>query len=163
MSALTEKDLAEIRRRATCIVTVQSVQGGNVLKVGPLRRLSVSTLDSLASGASRDHQRAESLWVNVRNGDREALFGEVRRTGRLEITYRNAARAIALSSSNALVNSNATVETRTVWVRVRYAGTVIGPTPVDREMILRLLRVQTGTWIAFSLYTAEDDPRPDGV
>ena len=48
-------------------------------------------------------------------------------------------------------------------MRIRYAGSVIGPKPVDREMILRLLKAPSGKWIAFSLYTAEDDPRPDGV
>ncbi len=163
MSALAGKDLAEIRRRATCVVTVQSVQGGNVLKIGPLRRLSISALDSLASAASRDHRTAESLWVSVGSRDRETLFREVRRTGRLEVTYRNAARAIALSSSNTILNSSTPLETRTVRMRVRYAGSVIGPSPVDREMILRLLKAPAGTWVAFSLYTAEDDPRPDGV
>ena len=48
-------------------------------------------------------------------------------------------------------------------MRVRYAGPIIGPRPVDREMILRLLKAPQGKWIAFSLYTPEDDPKPDGV
>lgn len=163
MDALARKDLAEIRNRATCVVAVQSVQGGHVLQIGSLRRLSLGTLDSLAAVASRDHRRAESLWVSAGNSDRETLFGNMRRAGRLEVTYRNAGRAAALSSSNRLLDSHATLETRTVRMRVRYAGSVIGPTPVDREMTLRLLRAPAGTWVAFSLYIAEDDPRPDGV
>ena len=163
VSALAGKDLAEIRNRATCVVAVQSVQGGNVLRIGPGRRLSVAALDSLASAASVAHEKAESVWVHAGSADREARFQEVRRTGRLEVTYRNAARAVALSSSNSLLTSAAQLETRMLRVRIRYAGSVIGPKPVDKEMVLRLLKAPSGKWIAFSLYTAEDDPRPDGV
>jgi hypothetical protein len=162
MTALAGKDLAEIRNRATCVVAVQSVQGGNVLRIGQLRRLSVGSLDSLARAASLAHERAESLWVQA-GGDREARFQEMRRTGRLEVTYRNAARAIAVSTSNALTSSSTPLETRALRMRVRYAGPIIGPKPVDREMILRLLKAPQGKWIAFSLYTTEDDPKPDGV
>lgn len=163
MSALASKDLAVIRPLATCVVSAQSVQGGNVLRIGPLRRLPVSTLDSLATAAGIAHQGAESLWVRATSDDREARFNEVRRIGRLEVVYRNALRAIALSRPGTLQDSRAPLEARAVWMRVRYAGSVVGPKPVDREMILRLLKAPAGTWIAFSLYTKEDDPRPDGV
>jgi len=163
VAALAGKDLAEIRQRATCVVSTQSVQGGNVLRVEPLRRLPVSSLDSLAASASAAHERSESLWVQATSGDREAQFEDVRRTARLEITYRNAQRAIALSRPDSLHTSGTIVETRAIRMRIRYAGTVVGPKPVDRGMILRLLRAPSGKWIAFSLYTEEDDPRPDGV
>jgi hypothetical protein len=117
----------------------------------------------LAASASAAHQRAESLWAQAGSGDREAQFSDVRRTARLEITYRNAVRAIALSRSDVLHDSGTLLETLAIRMRVRYAGRVIGPRPVDREMILRMLKAPSGKWIAFSLYTAEDDPRPDGV
>jgi len=163
VTAVAGKDLAEVRQRATCVVSMRSVQGGNVLRVGTLRRFLVSSLDSLASSASAAHQRAESLWAQSRSGDRDAQFNDIRRTARLEITYRNALRAIALSRPGVLNDSKTPLETRVVRMRIRYAGSVIGPKPVDREMILRLLRAPPGKWIAFSLYTAEDDPQPDGV
>ena len=163
VAALAGKDLAEVRQRATCVVSMQSVQGGNVLRVGTPRRLPVFSLDSLATVASVAHQRAESLWAQPRSGDQDAQFDDVRRTARLEIIYRNALRAIGLSRPDVLNDSRALLETRAIRMRVRYAGSVIGPKPVDREMVLRLLKAPSGKWIAFSLYTAEDDPQPDGV
>ncbi|HKW50363.1 MAG TPA: hypothetical protein VJQ53_01380 [Candidatus Eisenbacteria bacterium] len=163
VTALAGKDLAEIRQRATCVASMQSVQGGNVLRIGDPRRLPVASLDSLTSAAFVAHQRAESLWAQSRGGDKDAQFEAIRRSARLEITYRNALRAIALSSPGVLNDSKTLLEARAIRMRLRYAGAVIGPKPVDREMILRLLRAPAGKWIVFSLYTAEDDPRPDGV
>jgi len=163
VAALAAKDLAQVRERATCVVSMQSVQGGNVLRIDPLRRFPLSTLDSLALSASRARQRAESLWVEATGGDKEARFDEARRASRLEVTYRNAQRAVAVSRPDVLHDSGTLLETRSIRMRVRYAGSVIGPKPVDREMILRLLKAPAGKWIAFSLLTVEDDPRPDGV
>ena len=163
VAAMAGKDLAELRERATCIVSLQSVQGGNVLRLGPARRVPISLLDSLTSSASATHQRAESLWARPGGGDKDAQFDEVRHAARVEVIYRNALRAIALSSPGVLNDSETLLETRAIRMRIRYAGPVIGPKPVDREMILRLLKAPAGKWIAFSLYTAEDDPQPDGV
>jgi hypothetical protein len=163
VAALASKDLAEVRQRATCVVSMQSVQGGNVLRVGDLRRIQVSSLDSLTSLAFIAHQRAESLWAQSPAGDKDVQFDGIRRAARLEIVYRNAIRAINLSRPGVLNDSKTLLETRAIRMRVRYAGAVIGPKPVDKEMVLRLLRAPSGKWIAFALYTAEDDPRPDGV
>jgi len=163
VAAMAGKDLAAIRTRATCIVSLQSVQGGNVLRMGTVRRLPISLLDSLTSSAFATHQRAESLWAQPKGGDKDAQFDEVRRAARLEVIYRNALRAIALSNPGVLNDSKTLLETRAIRMRIRYAGAVIGPKAVDREMVLRLLKAPSGKWIAFSLYTAEDDPRPDGV
>jgi len=163
VAAMAGKDLAELRERATCIVSLQSVQGGNVLRLGPARRVPISLLDSLTSSASATHQRAESLWARPGGGDKDAQFDEVRRAARVEVIYRNALRAIALSRPGVLNDSETLLETRAIRMRIRYAGPVIGPKPVDREMILRLLKAPAGKWIAFSLYAAEDDPQPDGV
>ena len=163
VAALASKNLAEVRQRATCVVSMQSVQGGNVLRVGTVRRFPISSLDSLTASAFVAHQRAESLWTQARSGGRDDQFDSIRRAARLEIIYRNALRAITLSRPDVLHDSKTLLETRAVRMRVRYAGAVVGPKPVDREMILRLLKAPLGKWIAFSLYTAEDDPQPDGV
>lgn len=161
--ALARKDFDDIRRRATCLVPMQAVQGGNVLRIDPSKRLSLGTLDSLVTVSASEHRQADSLWIHSEGGDREALFDASRRAGRLHITYRNAARAVAASRPDSLHGSDTQLETRAVRMRVRYAGELIGPKPVDREMVLRLLRAPSGAWIAFSLYTVEDDPRPEGV
>lgn len=163
MTALAKKDFDEIRARASCLVAVQSIEGGNVLRIGPPRFIQLSTLDSLATTSATGHRRADSLWMAGVGGERDALLGVSRRAGRLHITYRNAARAVAASSPEAVSGSSVSLETRAVRMRVRYAGPLVGPKPVDREMVLRLLRAPHGKWIAFSFYTADDDPQPDGV
>ncbi|MGH7680699.1 MAG: hypothetical protein ACRENN_01775 [Candidatus Eiseniibacteriota bacterium] len=163
LDALARKDFDEIRKRATCLVPVQSVQGGNVLRIDPTRSGALGTLDSLASVSARLHRATDSLWIHAGEGNREAMFQASRRAGRLEITYRNALHAISVSLPDSLPGSKTRFESCAVRVRVRYAGELVGPKPVDREMILRMLRAPAGAWIAFSLYTVEDDPRPDGV
>lgn len=163
LDALARKDIHEIRNRATCLVAMQSIQGGNVLRIDPARGTLTGALDSLAAASSKLHRTNDSLWIHAGEGNREALFQASRRAGRLEITYRNALRAVTASRPDSLAGSKTPVETCAVRVRVRYAGELVGPKPVDREMILRMLRAPAGAWIAFSLYNVEDDPKPDGV
>ena len=163
MTALARKNFEEIRERATCLVAVQSIQGGNVLRIDPPRFVLLSSLDSLATTSAASHRKADSLWISGVGGDREALLEASRRAGRLHITYRNASRAVAASSPEAVHGSSIRLETRAVRTRVRYAGPLVGPKPVDREIVVRMIRAPLGKWIVFSFYTAEDDPRPDGV
>ena len=162
MTALARKNFEEIRERSTCLVGVQSIQGGNVLRIDPPRFVLLSSLDSLATTSAASHRKADSLWISG-SGDREALLEASRRAGRLHITYRNASRAVAASSTEAVHGSSTRLETRAVRMRVRYAGPLVGPKPVDREIVLRMIRAPLGKWIAFSFFTADDDPRPGGV
>lgn len=163
LSALGRKDFDEIRNRATCLVALQAVQGGNVLRIDPTRHTTVGMLDSLAASAAKFHREVDSLWIRAGEGNREVLFQAAKRAGRLEVTYRNALRAVSVSRPDSLAGSKTELETCSLRVRVRYAGELIGPKSVDREMILRMLRAPGGSWIAFSLYTVEDDPQPDAV
>jgi hypothetical protein len=82
---------------------------------------------------------------------------------KLHFVYRSAIRAIALSRPDSLVGSNAVLDTRTLRMRVRYAGEAVGPRAIDKEVLLRLIRAPGGQWIAFSFYSKEDDPRPERV
>ena len=163
LAALARKDFDAIRDRATCLVAVQAIQGGHVLKIDDPHHTTLATLDSMVRFSAAAHRRADSLWVSAQGGDREALFQESRRAGRAHITYRNAVRAVTASRPDLLHASATPLETRVLRVRLRYSGPLVGPKPVDREMILRMLRAPAGKWIAFSLYTVEDDPRPDAV
>ena len=135
LSALARKDFDEIRKRATCLVPLQAVQGGNVLRIDPTRRTTLGTLDSLAAVSAKLHRETDSLWIRAGEGNRETLFQASRHAGRLEITYRNALRAVSVSRPDSLAGSKTQVETCSVRVRVRYAGELVGPKPVDREMI----------------------------
>lgn len=163
MDALGRKDEADLRQRSTCIVAMQWIQGGNVLQIGPVQRLTVGDLDSLIMSASRSHQAADSVWMRGSDAEREKLFQASKRTGALEVVYRNALRAAHVSDPTSLLGSPTILETRSIRMRVRYAGEPVGPGPADREEVLRLLRVPAGKWIVYSLYTKEDDPLPDRV
>jgi len=163
MDALAKKDEAELRQRSTCIVAMQWIQGGNVLQIGPVQRITLGTLDSLIMSASRSHQVADSIWMRGSDAERERLFQSSKHSGELEAVYRNALRAAHVSDPSILEGSSLVLETRAIRLRVRYAGQPVGPGPTDREEILRILRVPTGKWIVYSLYTKEDDPRPDRV
>ena len=163
MTALSRKDEADLRQRSTCIVAMQWIRGGNVLQIGPVQRITVGTLDTLIMNASRSHQVADSIWMRGSDEEREKLFQASKRTGALEVVYRNALRAAHVSDPGSLLGSSTVVETRALRMRVRYAGEAVGPGPADREEILRILRVPAGKWIVYSLYTKEDDPHPDRV
>ena len=163
LRALAQKDVDALRQGSTCVVAMQWIRGGNVLQIGPVQRLTIGMLDSLIMSTERAHQTADSIWMRGADEERETLFQASKRTGALEAVYRNALRAVSLSSPTSLPISSTILETRAIRVRIRYAGEPVGPKPVDREEILRLLRVPAGKWIAFSLYTTEDDPRPDRV
>ena len=42
-------------------------------------------------------------------------------------------------------------------------GPLVGPRPVDKEEILRMLRVPGGKWIVFSMFLVADDPAPEMI
>ncbi len=159
--ALSRRHVKQIADLSTCLVSTNSFVGGRVLAVGPPVRIRQSALDSLA-GASLSRQRSsDSAWARSGDADADSLFRLSRVRSYKASIYRNAARAVRLSAPSAMVAGDSTLETRAVRVRIRYAGPVIGPRPVDREEVLRLLRVPGGKWIAFSLYLREEDPAPE--
>ena len=163
VDALARKDLQQIRARSTCVASYQSLKGGNILQVGDVRHVTVATLDSLADAAAETHERADSAWGAAPDSTEDRIFQQMKMISRLQFVYRSAVRAIALSRPDSLIGSNAVLDTRTLRVRVRYAGEAVGPRSIDKEVLLRLIRAPGGQWIAFSFYSKEDDPRPERV
>ena len=163
VDALAHKDLKQIRARSTCAASYQSLKGGNVLQVGDVHHVTVATIDSLARAAGEEHQRADSAMVVAPDSLRDQFVQRAIMIAKLHFVYRSAIRAIPLSRPDSLVGSDAVLDTRTLRVRVRYAGEAVGPRAIDKEVLLRLIRVPRGQWIAFSFYSKEDDPRPDRV
>jgi hypothetical protein len=163
LNALAHKDLEQIRERSTCVVAMQFIRGGNVLRIGPSKRVRLGALDSLSQAASDSDRAANLMWMRGKEGEREALFQTMRRAGLADVIYRNAIRAVHASNPDTLCGSDCWVETCALHMRIRYVGSPVGPERVDKEHVLRLLRAPGGKWIAFSLYTVEDDPRPAGV
>jgi hypothetical protein len=163
MNALARKDVEEMRARSTCAVSYQWIRGGNVLQIGKERRLTLRTLDSLRSEAARRHRSADSAFVVADASRTEAAHQEALAVARLHTMYHNAIRALGKSNPDTLLGSDAVVGARTLRMRVRYSGSPVGKKPADTEHVLRMVRAPAGTWIAFSFFTEDEDPRPDGV
>jgi hypothetical protein len=163
VDALAHKDLQQIRARSTCVVAYQSLKGGNVLQIGDPHHVTVGVIDSLVHAAGEAHRGADSAWVVAPDSIRDQLSKHAMTIAKLHFVYRSALRALTLSRPDSLLGSDAVLETRTVRVRVRYAGEAVGPRAVDKEILLRLVRAPRGQWIAFSFYSKEDDPRPERV
>ena len=163
VDALAQKDLEQIRARSTCVVSYQWLRGGNVLQISDPHRVTIGALDSLVHAAGQEHRIVDSVWVTAPDSVRDRLSRQALVVSKLHFVYRSALRAVALSRPDTLLGSNGVLETRTVRMRVRYAGEAVGPRAIDKELLLRLIRVPSGKWIAFSFYSKEDDPRPERV
>ncbi len=160
LRALARKELEVLRTTSTCVVSMNTVAGGRVLSIGPAEPGRMAGLDSILAAAETDQRRADSLWYRASPANADSLYRWRRRLGLRYVVCRNAQRAIQLSLPDSAVTGATPIETRRVMVRVRYAGALIGPRPVDREEVLRLLKAGAGRWIAYSLYLTRDDPMP---
>ena len=163
MNAIARKDVEEMRARSTCAVSYQWIRGGNVLQIGEPRRVTVGSLDSLRSAAGVRHRSADSAFVVADAARTEAAHQEALAIARLHTLYHSAIRALEKSNPDTLLGPSSTVETRAIRMRVRYSGSPVGRKPADTEQVLRMVRAPAGKWIAFSFFSADEDPRPDGV
>ena len=161
LKALQRQDVKQIGERSTCLVASNSLVGGRVLAVDPSRWVRMGDLDSLARSGMREQRVADSIWAYAQDSTADSLFRMARAVSTRAAVYRNALRAVPLSRPGAIVARDSTLEVRSVKTRFRYAGQVIGPHPVDREMMVHLLRAPGGKWIVFSVYLRDEDPLPD--
>jgi hypothetical protein len=160
LQALGRKDLETLRTSASCVVSMNTLRGGKVLSIGPAERTRLRALDSLLAVTDVARRRADSLWSHASDAGADSLYQQLRFLARRYVVYRNAQRAAQVSLPESLITGPTPIELRRVTVRVRYAGELIGPKPVDREEILRLLRAASGRWIVYSLFLTPDDPIP---
>jgi hypothetical protein len=160
LKALVRKDVDQVKRSATNLVSMASIVGGRVIQIGPAVGKNVGVLDSLLQTTDRQRARADSLWTHADDADADSLFRRVRLLNRRYVTLRLAQRAAHVSLPESLLTTSLPIQLRRVRVRIRFAGDRVGPKPVDREMILRLLRAGRGDWIVFSLYLPSEDPFP---
>lgn len=163
LAALARHDVKEIGARSTCLTSTTSLVGGRVLAVGPPREIRMATLDSLAKVTMLRQRTADSAWSKADESHADSLFQSARLLSHRASVFRNAARAAQASAPGLALSRGTPLQTRTLRVRIRYAGPLIGPGPVDREETMRLLKVAGGTWIVFSLYLATDDPEPEMI
>jgi hypothetical protein len=163
IAALIRHDVKEVADRSTCLVSANSLVGGRVLSIQPPRRVRMGAIDSLARAEALAKRTADSLWTRASDATTDSLRHIARVISYRTLLYRNAARAVTLSAPGKVVASDSTLETRAVRARFRYEGPVVGPRPVDREEILRLLRAPGGTWVVFSVFLLEEDPAPEMI
>ena len=159
--ALVGRDVRGIADRSTCLVSMNTVVGATILAIEPPRRVRMGVLDSLVSVSIRTQRSADSAWAYAGEENADSLFRQARLLSNRAAVYRNAARAVPLSAPGAVVPRDSTLETRVLRARFRYEGAAVGPRPVDREELVRMLRAPGGKWIVFSVYVREDDPAPE--
>jgi hypothetical protein len=109
------------------------------------------------------HRSADSAFVVADASRTDAAHQEALAVARLHTMYHNAIRALGKSNPDTLLGSAAMIETRALHMRVRYSGGPVGKKPADTEQVLRMIRAPAGKWIAFSFFSENEDPRPDGV
>ena len=158
--AIRRQDQKEIADRSTCLFPGQYLAGARILSIEAPRRVRAGAVDSLARSEALAQRTADSIWARASDVTADSLFRLARGISFRASVYRCAARAIQLSSPQSIVSSDSTLESRAVRAQFRYSGEPVGPRPVSRETIVRLLRAPGGRWIVFSVYTKEDDPGP---
>lgn len=163
IDALSQNDLASLRQRSTCVVPSEAIIGGMVLRVDGPRTTSLAALDSLSRTAEASHRTLDSLWALVPEGEVDSLFLRSEFYARRHLLYRNALRAVTLSLDGEEPPPDTVIRTCRVRVRMRYYSSLVGPKPIDREHILRLLAAPGGRWIVFSAHLRQDDPRPEPI
>jgi hypothetical protein len=143
------------RSLASCRAGGPAFRGATLLRAGSPESVSIRILDSLADASADEARRAaldlaaageetaDSLWIRADAASRRArMFGD-------------AVRAVAMSRAG---DADSVLRVCRIRVRVRWAGPLVGPEPVDREHVLRALAASGGRWIVFSLVPRDRDP-----
>jgi hypothetical protein len=157
--ALASHDSQALHNLAIGSFSDAAVLGGDVLRLGVVRRISVHTLDSLATVAASELRECGDAWTQASEENADSLWLR-RRALFLRLTlYANALDA-ARRSANTPAES---VDVCRVRVRIRWGGPLVGPEPVDREHVVRVLAAPGGRWIVFSTFLRQDDPPAEPI
>jgi gamma-glutamylcyclotransferase (GGCT)/AIG2-like uncharacterized protein YtfP len=163
LDALSRGDLATLRQSSTCVVPSESIVGGSILRIDPIRPTTLSAIDSLETAAVERYRSADSVWSRSGESAADSLFLLSKLLARRTLLYRNAQRAAAVSGEGVAVRPDSPIRTVRMRVRLRFSGPLVGSQPVDREHVLRALAVPRGRWVVFSLNPAEVEPRPEPI
>jgi hypothetical protein len=124
-----------------------------------IRRIPVHTLDSLASVAASELRECGEASHQTSEENADSLWLRQRALSRRQTLYANALDA-ARRSANTPADS---VDVCRVFVRIRWGGARVGPEPVDREHVVRVLAAPGGRWIVFSTFLRQDDPPAEPI
>jgi len=162
LAAVSRQDLTTAHHLASCRIPDSAFRGANLISNAIVDSLTKARLDSLASDvgevsaraaidlARADETTAESLWTTADAASRRARVLADARSG------------AAMSERTARTQSDdrPIVTMCRLNIRVRWGGPRVGPEPVDREHVLRLVRSGQGPWIVVSMLTRDLDPGP---
>lgn len=161
-SALRLHDADRLQSLSSCVVATEGIADARFRYLEPPLKTSVAALDSLALLYSEGHRMADSSYAAAPDStaDLEARFERARNLARRAATTRAARRAADRSSAGLTVPSDATLRSVRAHVLVRFAGEAIGPAPIERDTVVRLLRAPGGSWIVYAFDLASDAPAP---
>lgn len=170
-SALRAHDDSQLRALATCVVETGAVHDVRLRRMEPVRSIGRAALDSLSDLYAEAHRLADSIYVAAPDSaaDLEHRFDRTRDLARRAEVTRSAIRAAEQSARDApraaadgggRPNDGGELQTLRAHLMVRYAGDAVGPSPVDRDTIVRLLRAPGGPWVVFAFDFASDAPGP---
>ncbi|HET9950631.1 MAG TPA: hypothetical protein VFS09_02430 [Candidatus Eisenbacteria bacterium] len=165
-TALRSRDEVRLRDLATCVVETAGVLDARLRYLEPLGDVRRAALDSLAT-LYRDAQRiADSLYTAAPDSaaDLESRFDRTRSLARRAAATRAAVHAAERSGSASSVASRdagrETLRTLRAHLLVRYGGESVGPTPIERDTIVRMIRAPGGGWVIYAFDLASDAPGP---
>jgi hypothetical protein len=164
--ALRARDDALLRSLATCVIETAGVRDARLRYLEPPRSIRFGALDSLSNLYAEAHRIADSLYAAAPDSaaDLEARFDRARSLARRAAATRAALRAAEQSGSSTPARSASARdgELRSIraHVLVRYGGVAVGPDPIDRDTLVRLIRAPGGGWVVFAFDLASDSPGP---
>lgn len=166
--ALRAQNEAQLRSLATCVVEDAGVQDARLRRFESLHSIHLASLDSLAILYGQAQWIADSLYTAAPDStsDLEKRFERTREWARRAAMARAALRAADQSMAAAptpkatSVVPNPALQTIRAHLLVRYAGTAVGPAPIERDVVVRLLRAPGGPWVVYGFDLASDAPGP---
>jgi hypothetical protein len=132
-----------------------------VLRVESPRVVPPAALDSLAAAAAAEAGDDSIAFAGATEVDADSLWLRQDAARRRAELYRDALAAASRSAGRH--GANNLLRACRVHVRIRWGGPLVGPQPVDREHILRLLAIPGGPWIVFSLLPRDRDPSGEPI
>jgi hypothetical protein len=165
-SALRSHDEVRLRALATCVVEANGVLDARIRYIEPPGSFRKTSLDSLGA-LYRDAQRiADSLYMAAPDSaaDLESRFDRTRSLARRAAVTRAALHAADRSGASSVSPGEGvgeeTLRTLRAHLLVRYGGNAVGPAPVERDTVVRLIRAPGGSWVVYAFDLASDAPGP---
>ena len=165
-TALRSQDEARLRSLATCVVEAAGVLDARLRYIEPPGEIRRAALDSLATLYGNAHRMADSLYTSAPDSvaDLESRFDRTRSLARRAATTRAALHAAERSAAATSVPSGDSgreaLRTLRAHLLVRYGGDTVGPAPIERDTIVRLIRAPGGAWVVYAFDLASDAPGP---